>query len=230
MYVVLDSRIIIILICLSVSVKVTAAHGDDFILDIESKDSDYSMDLISTEDDMEIRQTLQQNEQDEKVEKSSLNTKNFTPRVSGRDLGKACESAIRQVRGGLATRGAGLCYRGVKYCLKKAGLYKKGYLNDYVGSSFLSGDGTKCNSYKQMLSAKCAHKPLTNIGMKRIEVKSAKDAPIGSVLVYGGGPHGHIEVVGLDKNGEKKYYSDFVTSRPITDYHSGRKLIGVYVP
>lgn len=188
-------------------------------------------DDIDDEDLMDVpKKEILQTPQVDKAEDKKVPTKPYTPRITGRDFAKACEKSIRKMRGGLATRGSGMCYRGVKFCLKNAGLYDKKYLNEYVGSPFINGDGTKCSSYRQMESAKCAHAPLMNIGMKKLDIKSAKLAPVGSILVYGGGPHGHIEIVGEDANGQKKYYSDFMSSRPISDYSSERKLIGVYVP
>jgi hypothetical protein len=233
----LDVKNIILILIIAIPLNVFGAKPfEEQSLDLESDD----VTAIDLESDIELldipeiklNQKQTPREKNIKIEdkiKPSSN-KPFTPRISGRDIGKACEKAIINMRGGLATRGQGLCYRGVKFCLKNAGLYDKDYLNEYVGSTFTGGDGTQCTSYRQMESAKCAHAPLVNIGMKKLNVQSAKDAPVGSVLVYGGGPHGHIEVVGLDANGQKKYYSDFMTSRPISDYNSDRKLIGVYVP
>ena len=56
-------------------------------------------------------------------------------------------------------------------------------------------------------------------GFKKIEVGDPFQAPIGSVLVYGGRGAGHIEIRTADG-----FVSDFVSDHP-----SNRPLIGVYV-
>ena len=56
-------------------------------------------------------------------------------------------------------------------------------------------------------------------GFKKIEVSDPFEAPIGSVLVYGGRGAGHIEIRTADG-----FVSDFVSDHP-----SNRPLIGVYV-
>ena len=53
---------------------------------------------------------------------------------------------------------------------------------------------------------------------------TARDAPVGAVLVYNRGPSGHVEV----KAGENEYLSDFKSATPINEYLN-RKLIGIYV-
>jgi len=54
---------------------------------------------------------------------------------------------------------------------------------------------------------------------KRLEVTDPFDAPIGSILVYGGPGAGHVEF-----RSEEGFVSDFTNPRP-----SHRPLIGVYV-
>ena len=56
-------------------------------------------------------------------------------------------------------------------------------------------------------------------GFKKIDVSDPSDAPVGSVLVYGGHGAGHIEIRTADG-----FVSDFVSDHP-----SRRPLIGVYV-
>jgi hypothetical protein len=56
-------------------------------------------------------------------------------------------------------------------------------------------------------------------GFKKIEVIDPFDAPIGSILVYGGRGAGHVEIRTADG-----FVSDHVSARP-----SRRPLIGVYV-
>ncbi|HEX5035588.1 MAG TPA: hypothetical protein VFX30_00295 [bacterium] len=56
-------------------------------------------------------------------------------------------------------------------------------------------------------------------GFKKIDVGNPFEAPIGSVLVYGGRGAGHIEIRTADG-----FVSDFVSDHP-----SNRPLIGVYV-
>jgi len=56
-------------------------------------------------------------------------------------------------------------------------------------------------------------------GFKKLDVGDPFEAPIGSVLVYGGRGAGHIEIRTADG-----FVSDFVSDHP-----SNRPLIGVYV-
>lgn len=56
-------------------------------------------------------------------------------------------------------------------------------------------------------------------GFKQIEVENPFDAPVGSVLVYGGRGAGHVEI-----RTERGFVSDFVSPDP-----SPRPLIGVFI-
>ena len=56
-------------------------------------------------------------------------------------------------------------------------------------------------------------------GFQQIPVKDPFDAPVGSVLVYGGSGAGHVEI-----RTEKGFVSDFSSREP-----SPRPLIGVFV-
>lgn len=108
----------------------------------------------------------------------------------------------------------GFCFRYVKYALQGSGLVhgSKGeyYENGYLGES----------------SAKNAGTPLEQAGFENImsDELTAENAPVGAVLVYSGGKHGHIEV----KTGKSEYTSDYVTSVPRST-SSTRTLTGVYI-
>ncbi len=115
----------------------------------------------------------------------------------------------------------GMCYRAVKQALMKSGIVKY----------YIPGESAKDAHY---------HGHLKKAGMKNIMstlrkqhggnlVKLAKAAPVGAVLVYEGGSHGHghIEI----KTTKNQYCSDYCKSKPINEYaRSGRKLIAVYMP
>jgi hypothetical protein len=77
------------------------------------------------------------------------------------------------------------------------------------------------DSYPDGISAKYAGKELTtNHGFQKLTyITEPHHAPVGSILVYGGRGHGHVEI--KTRNG---YVSDFKTTRP-----SKRPLTGVYV-
>lgn len=76
------------------------------------------------------------------------------------------------------------------------------------------------DQYPATAYAKSAGFELTqNFGFKKIPVKCPYDAPVGSVLVYGGRGAGHVEI--RTRHG---FASDYASSKP-----SPRPLIGVYV-
>lgn len=122
----------------------------------------------------------------------------------------------------------GMCWRYVKY-----GLMAGGYADGYLKESKLS------YPYTPTASAKFAGKDFfdkksvgfTNVFNLKVAGKklTAKNAPKGAILVYEGGPHGHIEV----KTGENEHISDFRSKWPINSYSAynriSRKLIGIYV-
>lgn len=88
----------------------------------------------------------------------------------------------------------------------------------YVKKALLAADAV--NTYPGTAYAKYAGRELvTNYGFKPIKVENPYDAPIGSVLVYGGRGAGHVEI--RTDNG---FVSDFKSEKP-----SKRPLIGVYV-
>ena len=98
----------------------------------------------------------------------------------------------------------GKCFAAVKAALIASG----------VTSEYLTG-----------VSAKFAHTQgiLTRAGFKTVKNCSSTTAPIGAILVYSGGKHGHIEV-----NTGKGFCSDFCKSQPI-DRYARRKLLACYV-
>ena len=101
----------------------------------------------------------------------------------------------------------GKCFRYVKLALQKSGLVNK----------YLSGE-----------SAKNAGPGLLAQGFKKLSVKNPYKAPIGAVLVYSGGAHGHIEI-----RTSKGFVSDYFSPAARTGASEsgvgrGRKLIGVY--
>jgi hypothetical protein len=103
----------------------------------------------------------------------------------------------------------GLCYRYVKN-----GLLSGGLVNTYLagGSAFMAGPQLQRQGFRNVINS---------LG------GDPRRAPIGAVLVYDGGPHGHIEV--RTPNG---FISDYRSSNPRTGNGTqgrGRRLIGVYI-
>lgn len=76
------------------------------------------------------------------------------------------------------------------------------------------------DSYPDGIAAKNAGRELTrHFGFTKLPISDPEDAPVGSILVYGGKGYGHVEF-----RTEDGYVSDFKASRP-----SRRPLTGVYV-
>ena len=76
------------------------------------------------------------------------------------------------------------------------------------------------DSYPKTAYAKQAAAELTNdYGFQKLSISDPFKAPLGAVLVYGGGGAGHVEI-----RTETGFVSDFSTTRP-----SKRPLIGVFV-
>ena len=76
------------------------------------------------------------------------------------------------------------------------------------------------DSYPKTAYAKQAAAELTNdYGFQKLSLSDPFTAPLGAVLVYGGGGAGHVEI-----RTETGFVSDFSTTRP-----SKRPLIGVFV-
>ncbi len=107
----------------------------------------------------------------------------------------------------------GYCYRYVKLGLKGVGL-----VDEYLGGA----------------SAKDAGKFLIEEGFINLlefehndnKLLTPENAPVGSVIVYKGGKHGHIEV----KTKSNEYISDYIGSKPIYDELGlPRTPIGIYI-
>ena len=96
-------------------------------------------------------------------------------------------------------RSQGSCWRYVKNALLSAGLV----------------DSRPTTAYAKQAAGELTSK----YGFRRISCSNPYEAPLGSVLVYGGGGAGHVEF--RTRSG---FVSDFTTPRP-----SRRPLIGVYV-
>jgi hypothetical protein len=117
-----------------------------------------------------------------------------------------------RVRGGRnlcgTSRAKGLCFRGVKEALLSTGLVKR----------YLPGMYAK-QAHTQGILVKEGFENLLDRGLK------VENAPLGSILVYAGGPkgYGHIEI----KLGKYEYCSDFCKSVP-GGHALNRKLIGIY--
>jgi hypothetical protein len=106
------------------------------------------------------------------------------------------------------SRAKGLCFRGVKEALLATGLVK----------TYLPGMYAM-QAHTQGILAKQGFENLLDRGLK------VENAPLGSILVYAGGPkgYGHIEI----KLGKYEYCSDFCKAVP-GGHALNRKLIGIY--
>jgi hypothetical protein len=126
-------------------------------------------------------------------------TLNFGPQASkfryDKRMIRAAEIAERRAR----VHSASLCWRYVKKALLEA---------QVVGSYPSTG-------YAKQAGAELMNK----YGFKPLKVKNPYQAPIGSVLVYGGRGAGHVEI-----RTDDGFVSDFASATP-----SPRPLIGVYV-
>ncbi len=113
------------------------------------------------------------------------------------------------------SRSQGLCYRYVKQALQASGA-----VNTYLagGSAIQAGPQLERQGYVNLLNR------------PGFQIRSAYDAPVGAVLVYSGGQHGHIEI--RTRNG---FASDFASPNARTGAAEnglsgrGRTLVGVYV-
>lgn len=115
----------------------------------------------------------------------------------------------------------GYCYRYVKNALLGGNLSDE-YLNGI--SAATSGPALKSEGYVNLLAD----------SEWREKIKSPYDAPRGSILVFDGGPYGHIEIK-MGDIGEGGFISDYYSESARTGRAShglsgrGRTLIGVYV-
>ena len=112
----------------------------------------------------------------------------------------------------------GYCYRYVKHALDHSGL-ASGYLTGV--SAMHAGRRLKAEGFSNLLDTP----------EWKAKVKDPSLAPKGAILVYSGGPNGHIEI--KTGNGrEGGYVSDYYSDEPRTGFALAgreRKLIGVYV-
>lgn len=151
-------------------------------------------------------------------------TKNMISKMRRIYTQKCNNSSCKGNKGNGST---GMCWRYVKHGLLGSD-YADGYLKKNETSYPYTATPSAKNAGKDFFERK--EVGFTNLlktdGYKKL---SAKDAPIGAVLVYKGGKHGHIEV----KTSENEYISDFRSGNPIdarNAYRSStRELIGVYV-
>ena len=142
-----------------------------------------------------------------------------------RNYTKKCNSS--GCRGKKGNVPGGSCWRYVKHGLM-SGNYADGYMKKHKVSYPFTPSASAKNAGKEFFETK--EVGFTNLlkTEKYKELKSA-DAPVGAVLVYSGGKHGHIEI----KASESEYISDYRAGVP-TDISSPyrartRKLVGIYV-
>lgn len=133
----------------------------------------------------------------------------------------------RGCRGSKGNVPGGACWRYVKHGLMK-GSYADGYLEKHKQSYPYTPTASAKNAGKEFFETK--EVGFTNL-LKTDKYKnlSSADAPVGAVLVYSGGKHGHVEV----KASQSEYISDYRAGKP-TDKTSAyraktRKLVGIYV-
>lgn len=128
----------------------------------------------------------------------------------------------------------------IAYAQKKKSSRSTGACFRYVKNALLAGG--LVNKYLSEISAKKAGNELKSEGFVNLledpqlkqKIKSPYDAPRGAVLVYSGGPHGHIEIK-TGPVGEGGFISDYFsesarTGEPENQLSGrGRTLIGVYI-
>lgn len=123
----------------------------------------------------------------------------FGPLSSGRRYDSRMIEAARIARQRAEPHGTMYCWRYVKDALVEAGV---------VGSRPTS-------AYAKDAGAELCQK----YGFVKLRLRNPLDAPVGAVLVYGGGDAGHVEL-----RTESGFVSDFVSRTP---YH--RPLLGAFV-
>jgi len=110
-----------------------------------------------------------------------------------------------------ASKPTGYCFVGVKLGLQAGGL-TKGYMNGLAASK--AGSGLKAEGFKNLMDD------------PKYKKMTPYTAPKGAIIVYAGGPYGHIEVKGEDN----EYISDYQGSKPIYDQLGlNRRPIGIYI-
>ncbi len=112
----------------------------------------------------------------------------------------------------------GLCYHYVKQSLVAGGM-GKGYLDQH---------------YYWRRAARHAKEELKEFGFINLldygYPSNPDEFPIGSILVYNGGRYGHVEIVSIDKSGEREYISDFKARNPIHLINANRNLTAIMIP
>ncbi len=131
------------------------------------------------------------------------------------------------------SKSLGICYGYVKL-----GLSSSGFINDYLKHNNMVYPWTS-SPYAKDAGVFLKKAGFINILKdKRFKNITPYNAPKGAVIVYGGSKRssGHIEIVDIDKNGNRKYYSDFVENLPICDNprspsltRKTRPIIGIYI-
>ena len=171
-------------------------------------------------------------ENEEELEAPSSDEKIVTPYSESPQVKRMIETMRKNAK---------LCIAGVnrnrnnKYCKSpptppqkspKKATYK---CLSYVKWGLMAGGFSK--SYFSRASAKNSGQDLKRLGFSNLLEKNGNmkstDAPIGAVLVFSGGEHGHVEVRG----GENEWISDYISSQPRDKggANPSRKLIGIYV-
>lgn len=134
--------------------------------------------------------------------------------VEGFSKAKGVASLIFSAMKNRLSRSTGYCYRYVKRALLSAGLVSK-----YLPGASAKGAGPELvkQGFVNLMKSSVAS-----------TIRTPCDAPVGSVLVYDGGLHGHIEI-----KSESGYVSDYLGANPRTGgcvgAGRGRRLIGVYL-
>ncbi len=127
------------------------------------------------------------------------------------------EHAQKQVAARIARGGEkGWCYRYVKRALLKGG-----YLDEYIWSEHARDAIHDLPPYGFI--------DITDFGLPMDPWK----APHGSIIVYEGGPYGHIEIVSVttDAYGRetRRYISDLINNRPVSEINAWRYPTAIFI-
>jgi hypothetical protein len=126
------------------------------------------------------------------------------------------------------------------YGYAKLGLMSGGFFDEYLKKHKVNYPWTYSPHAKdagRLLKKSGFINVLTDKRFKNKKI-TPYNCPKGAVLVYGARPDqsGHIEVVDVEKDGSRKYYSDFVGNKPIYENQQfpsltkkTRPLIGIYI-
>ena len=150
------------------------------------------------------------------------------PSAGAASKGQALAAATPRIVGGTATARLPMCRTTVRYDAKmvRAARIAQSQARShsvkrcwrFVKRALLAADVVE--SYPKTTLAKQAASELPQrYGFRRIPVRDPFQAPVGSVLVYGGRGAGHVEI-----RTERGFVSDFASRTP-----SPRPLVGVFV-